>query len=165
MRKKGQLFLIEVIIAVTVLIVLVSALFAIQSFSPPPSDSNLKDRGDNIIENIRNSGILFDYFDAAFYSFYILKNRNIDNSNSSLFNSQNAVVKDIDAGLSSITNFKAFTERFNDTTGEWERLDTINFEVILPRGNDIVAVEYYTPGYNGVYAQFKFILFLWYEVS
>ena len=63
MRRKGQLFLIEVIISLTVLIVLITALFATISFSPPISDNNLQIRGENAINSLVETGDLYDYLD------------------------------------------------------------------------------------------------------
>jgi len=159
--KSGQLFLIEVIVALSVLLVLVSALFSLQTFSPTTSTTNLEERGASAIESLVETGTIFTYFDSANNSFYILDERNLDEGDVS----KTSVTETIDTSIPIIAEFKVFTYRYNITISEWELLDTINFEVTTPSSNDISTLEYYSPGFNGVFAEFKFQLILWYEVK
>ena len=161
MRRKGQLFVIEVLISLTILIVLVTALFSTINFSPPPSSTQLEEIGDNVIDRLVDSGDLFRYFEDASYSYYTLYEDIFDNSNETKV----AVSDTITSSIPIIANYKAFTYRYNDTVTEWEQVDIINFETTLPVKNNIVIVEYYTPGFYGQFVEFKFQLHIWYEVE
>lgn len=161
MRRKGQLFVIEVLISLTILIVLVTALFSTINFSPPPSNSQLEEIGDNVIDRLVESGDLFSYFDGANYSYYTLYEDIFDNSNAT----KKAVSDTIASSIPLIANFKAFTYRYNTTEANWEQVDIMNFETTLPVKNNVVIVEYYTPGFNGQFVEFKFQIHIWYEVA
>ncbi len=161
MNRKGQLFLIEVIIAISVLLILVTTLFSTQNFSPPVQNSNLQESGEQAINSLVENGKLFTYLEGANYSYYQLGDDIWDETNSTKIDTANS----IEASLPLIANFKVFTDRYNEVSNTWEQIDVINFAFPLPQGYDISIVEYYTPGFNGVYAQFKIKLFVWYEVD
>jgi hypothetical protein len=159
--RRGQLFLIEVIIALSIMIILITALFTLQNFSSPTSNTNLDERGNNIIDSLVDDGLLFEYLEQANYSYYIVGSNIFDPQNTTKIEVYNSIL----AGIPTIANFKAFTERYSKTDNAWERIDIVNYELDLPTGSDIYTVEYYTPGFNGMYDQYKFTLNLWYEVD
>ncbi len=166
MRRKGQLFVIEVLISLTILIVLVTALFSTINFSPPPSSSQLEEIGENVLDRLVETGEIFSYFEDANYSYYTLYEDIFDNSNET----KKAVSDTITSSIPLIANYKAFTYRYNETVIDleqvgWEQVDIINFETTLPVKNNIVIVEYYTPGFYGQFVEFKFQLHIWYEVE
>lgn len=159
--RRGQLFLIEVIIALSIMIILITALFTLQNFSAPTANTNLDQRGNNIIDGLVESGLIFDYFEQANYSYYIIGSNIFDPQNQTKIDVSNTIL----AGIPTIANFKAFTERYSKTDNAWERIDIVNYELDLPTGSDIYTVEYYTPGFHAVYDQYKFTLNLWFEVD
>lgn len=159
--RRGQLFLIEVIVALVVLIILITTLFSIQTFSPPPSQTNLQERGENVIDILEINGIIYDYFDLANDSYYIDNNRTVPSSN--LVKTQ--VINTISSNIPTIADFKAFSERYNPILGNWERIDIIKFDTDIPNGVEIEVAEFYSPGFYGEFDQFKFQLLIWYEVN
>ncbi|MHA2250251.1 MAG: hypothetical protein ACXAD7_07810 [Candidatus Kariarchaeaceae archaeon] len=161
--RRAQLFLIEVIIALTVLIVLVTILFSSQTLSPPQDQTNLDARGSNAINLLVESGELWTYYEFANYSYYTIGNKIFDENNVTKLGISNT----IESAIPLIANFKVFVYRYNTTAisgEEWVRIDIINFSADSPTGSDIVIVEHYSPGFNGVFVPFKFQLNLWYEV-
>ena len=71
-NKRAQLFLIEVVIALSVLIVLISALFSVQTFENSQPNETLFDNGQQAINLIVDNGLIFQYLSEANYSFYSL---------------------------------------------------------------------------------------------
>lgn len=153
--------MIEVIISISVLLVLVTALFGTQQLSPPPDSSNLQEVGENLLDAISNSGKLWEYYEDANYSYYTLDLRVFDSLNETKLD----IINSIKSSIPLIANFKAFTYRFNPSTSSWDFIDTINFEAYTPSGSQITFVELYTPGFKGNFEQFKIQLSLWYEVQ
>ncbi len=164
--KKGQLFLIEVIVALTVLMVLITVLFSTQTISPPPTETNLNESGSNAISALVESGELWNYYDLANESYHVLGKSRLEVSNVTKI----SVTNTIRSSIPVIANFKAYLYRFNSTlfaidpSIAWVQIDVINFETNDPTSSDIVVVEHYSPGYNGAFAGFKFQLNLWYDV-
>ncbi len=160
MYRKAQLFLIEVIISLSILVILITALFSAVNFTNPTNTVDLHNRGVNAINSLEDSGDIYTYFDQANYSYYTLKEDIFDQTNITKKNVENTIM----SNLPLIANFKAFTYRYNNTINTWEQIDVLKFENELPSGNDITVVEYYCPGFNGNFAEFKIQLFIWYEV-
>ncbi|MHA2402929.1 MAG: hypothetical protein ACXADH_08080 [Candidatus Kariarchaeaceae archaeon] len=158
--KKGQLFLIEVIVALTVLMVLITVLFSTQTISPPPTETNLNESGSNAISALVDSGELWDYYDLANESYHVLGKSRLEVSNVTKI----SVTNTIHSSIPVIANFKAYLYRYNSTLLAWVQIDVINFETNDPTSSDIVVVEHYSPGYNGAFAGFKFQLNLWFDV-
>lgn len=161
MKQRGQLFLIEVIIALSVLLILVTTLFATQTFTTPVEDTNLQERGEAVLVSMRDSGQLYEYIDGANYSHYTLGVDiwDLEDQNVTKIDTK----KNIEASLPLIANFRMITKRY--TNGIWDQIDVLNFETALPSGYDISIVEMYIPGYNGIYAQFTIKLYIWFEVE
>ena len=155
-----QLFLIEVIVALTVLMVLITVLFSTQTISPPPTETNLNESGSNAISALVESGELWNYYDLANESYHVLGKARLEVSNVTKI----SVTNTIRSSIPVIANFKAYLYRYNSTLLAWVQIDVINFETNDPTSSDIVVVEHYSPGYNGVFAGFKFQLNLWYDV-
>lgn len=161
MRRRGQLFLIEVIISLSVLLILVTTLFATQNFSPPVGTSNLQQRGEQAIEALIESGDMFAYLEASNDSYYVQDNDIMD-ANDPL---KIAITETIYASLPVIANFKVHVERNNTISSFWEQIDIINFELSLPSSGNLVIIEHYIPGFNGVFDEFIFRLSIWFEVD
>ncbi len=159
--RRAQLFVIEVIVALTVLIVLVSILFTPQSLSPPPNQSDLAGDGQNALSLLVKSGNLWKYFEAANYSYY-------DNTTGIILDANNdtkqPIANTIRSSIPLIANFKAFVYRYNNLSDAWDRIDILNYEAYTPSGIDVEVVEYYFPGYYDLFIPFKFQLNLWFEV-
>ena len=66
--RKGHAFLIEMIIAVSVLLVLVTTLFSTQTITSPTNPNALDGIGDEVMDILVDSGDLYDYFGMANYS-------------------------------------------------------------------------------------------------
>ncbi len=157
--RRGQLFLIEIIVALSILFVLIAALFSTQEFSPPADTSNLDQLGQEILSTLVNSRILFTYLEQASYSFYTLNQLIFDSTNETKV----LVFDTIQSGIPLIAGFKAFA--YQMTAGQWDRIDKVNAEAYIPGGSETVVNEYYTPGFNGVFTEYKFQLWLWFEVQ
>ncbi len=159
--RRAQLFVIEVIVALTVLIVLVSILFTPQSLSPPPNQSDLAGDGQNAISILVASGNLWKYFEAANYSFY-------DNNTGIILDPNNdtkqPIANTIRSSIPLIANFKVFVYRYNNISQAWDRIDIINYEAYTPSGIDVEVVESYSIGYYDSFTPFIFQLNLWFEV-
>ncbi|OLS25437.1 MAG: hypothetical protein HeimC2_18930 [Candidatus Heimdallarchaeota archaeon LC_2] len=159
--RKGQLFLMEVIISLTVLFALITILFSNQQLTPPPVTNNLDEVSNNILNLLSEDEDLFKYLTNANYSFYTL--------GSSLFDSNNAtkvsIFNTIKSGIPILSNFKTFIFRFNPSTPSWDQIDIINFEAYTPSGSDITQSELYIPGFQGLYDQYRIQLSIWYEVQ
>ena len=159
--RRGQLFLIEVVIALSVLIVLISALFSVQTFQKNQPNESLYDNGKQAIELMVDNGLMFQYLSEANYSFYGLGSEFFDPLNSTKLE----VKYTIDGMLPALANFKVFVERYNPSLSNWDQIDVVNLVQNLPTGSEIITVEYYCPGFGGVFDQYTFQLQLWLEVS
>ncbi|MCH8907959.1 MAG: hypothetical protein IH840_12795 [Candidatus Heimdallarchaeota archaeon] len=157
--RRGQLFLIEIIVALSILFVLIAALFSTQQFSPPADTSNLDQLGHEILSTLVDSDILFTYLEQASYSFYTIGETIFDNTNETKV----VVFDTIESGIPLIAGFKAYAYQMN--AGQWDRVDIVNFEAYIPSGSETIVNEYYTPGFNGVFVEYKFQLLLWFEVQ
>lgn len=159
--RKGQLFLIEMIIAVSVLLVLVTTLFSTQTITSPSDPNTLDGIGDEVIDLLVDSGYLYEYFGMANYSYYTLGQGTFDQ-----LNSTKVLIGDtIASNIPLIANFKVQTWRYNPVLVQWESIDTINNEATTPTGTDISVTEFYIPGFNGGFDEFRFVLNIWYEVG
>lgn len=156
--KRGQLFLIEVIISITVLIILVTAMFSTVNFSPPVDTSELYESGENAIDILVETGAMEAYVLTANYSYYTLDETLVD-----VDNADKVVVDEtISSSIPLIAEYKAYTYKFDGN--EWKQLDIVNFDASISSGSDIAVVEYYMPGFDGVFEQYRFQIYLWYEV-
>ncbi|MHA2503262.1 MAG: hypothetical protein ACXAE3_10360 [Candidatus Kariarchaeaceae archaeon] len=160
-NRRGQLFLIEVVIALSVLIILISALFTVQTFEVTNSSSNLAESGNQAISVLVESGLMVDYLRQANYSFYTLGDTFFDSLNQTKLN----VEYTVDGILPPLANFKILVERYNPSAATWDRIDVLNLEQSLPGGSEIVTVEHYCPGYDGLFDQYTVQIQMWYEVS
>ena len=159
--RRGQLFLMEVIISLTVLFALVTILFSNQQLSPPPTSSNLDEVGNNILNLLRDNDDLYEYITDANYSYYDLGSTQFDSNNITKVN----IFETIESAIPILANFKTFVFRFNPSTLLWDQIDIINFEAYTPSGSDITQTELYIPGFNGVFDEYRFQLSIWYEVQ
>ena len=161
MYRRGQLFLIEVIIALSVLVVLIAALFSVQTFSPPLDDTTLRQNGEAAISTMVDNGLMYKYLEDANYSYYTENEYILPPTNDTKID----VTTTIEGMLPSVANFKVYTQRYNTTSSSWDQIDIVHVQESFPSGSDLTIVDYYSPGFNGNFVQFKFQLFLWYEVS
>ena len=159
--RRGQLFLMEMIVALTVLFALVTILFSNQQLSPPPTSNNLAEIGTNSLELLQESGHLYQYLDHANYSYYTLGESRLDANNQTKIDMHNT----IRAAIPILADFKIFTYRFNSSLNQWLQIDIINFEAYTPSGTDISFSEIYVPGFNGIFDQFRVQLTIWFEVQ
>ncbi len=159
--RKGQLFLMEVIISLTVLFALVTILFSNQQLSPPPTTNNLDEIGNNILNLLHEDDDLYDYLVEANFSYYNLGLTLLDSNNASKVD----IFNTIKSAIPILANFKTFVFRFNPVTSLWDQIDIINFEAYTPSGSDITQTELYIPGFNGIFDQYRVQLSIWYEVQ
>jgi hypothetical protein len=159
--RKGQLFLMEVIVAITILFALVTILFSNQQLSPPPVSNNLDEIGNNTLHLLKDSGELYDYLIEANYSYFTLGLTLFDSNNQTKINIHNTIRSSIPI----LADFKVFVFRYNSSNVEWDQIDIINFESYTPAGSDITHTELYIPGFNGIFDTFRVQLSMWFEVQ
>ena len=120
--RRGQLFLMEIIVALTVLFALVTILFSNQQLSPPPTSNNLSEIGSNSLKLLQENGNLYQYLDQANYSYYILGESIFDANNQTKIDIQNT----IRSAIPILANFKIFTFRYNSSLTQWQQIDIVN---------------------------------------
>lgn len=159
--RRGQLFLMEMIVALTVLFALVTILFSNQQLSPPPTSNNLGEIGANSLNLLQESGDIYEYLDYARYSYYVLGDLRLESNNQTKIDIHNT----IKSAIPILADYKLFTYRYNTTLSQWDQIDIVNFEAYTPSGSDISKSELYIPGFNSVFDQFRVQLSIWYEVQ
>ena len=162
MKKRSVLFIVEVIIAISVLLLLLGGLFAVQNRITPATDlSKLYDRVEICVNGLVEKRTIFDYFDAV--------NATL---NSSLgVSDKNAmkllITQALMTALPVTASFAIFTSIIDDSNLSLV-VDVINGPV-NPISEPAVHYEYYSQGYYSqtsssfVFTSFKFAVQAWYE--
>ncbi len=162
MNKRSQLFLIEVIVALSVLIILISSLFAAQNFPAPSKVDNSKslDVLKSVTQELQSSGLLAKYEEAAKQQY--LNGSFLKDTNAT----EQQLVTAIYAGLLPNTEFSV--KLFYDTNGQgnFQLIDIANQDVPQIAVQQTTSFEYYSPGYySSVYGPsfdaFKFVITSW----
>ena len=154
-NRRGQLFLIEVFISVSVLILLMSALVIIA----PSSNSRESTSNDELIENaqfilqtLQEAGLLKDYLEE------------FHNDNSTNLTLQREIAEITEYSVSSIVRFQFNFLRL-DSNQEWEVLDALHFDsgAEPAESAEIVSIETFVGGFSTTLASYTVQINLWYE--
>ena len=144
--KKGQLFIIEAFIAVSVMIIMVTALYEVQLATQPPIEPSFHEEVYTSIQALDKNG----YLDAFIYS--------IDNGLSAdVIYYRNIITQAIYGALPDHGEFKLNYEDFLTSlivTGSW-----IN-EYLTP-GDTVVSIDYLITEVYGEYAPYTIHLQVW----
>ncbi|RMG20862.1 MAG: hypothetical protein D6732_28290 [Methanobacteriota archaeon] len=162
MKNKSQLFVIEVLVAIGVILILLTTLFSAQNFSEPIKDDPSSDLKylENAVRELRESGILFEYFDAARQAFL---------SGSPLSSSSTVEQKLVQALKASLpSNFEFLVNLYHDinNNGTYTLIDLANQNSPQSPDSDILVYEYYSAAHNSmnagpVYERYRFQLTAW----
>ncbi len=160
--RKSQLFVIEVLIAVGVLLVLLSTLFASQNFSDPINDDVTSDQVllEKAISSVRTSGALYEYFDAARQEF--LNGGDLPSTNQT----EITLIQGISAALPS--NFRFSVRLYSDlsSNGTFTLIDLANQEVPRTGAEQLIIYEYYSSShyseiFGPVYHKYRLQVIAW----
>jgi hypothetical protein len=164
-KRRGQLFMIEVIVSVSVMVILITSLFAFQNISPPPI------RTDHLVHDIevavltlKEHGILYEFFDASKNSFF---DEGIPLPETD--ETERQVVRALTTSLPTIVSLTIQLFYFDETTNTSIIINSAN-NVPIPPAASIQSYEYYSPGhYSEIYGYttdtYRFLVLAWYEVA
>ncbi len=162
MRSRAQLFIIEVVVAVTVLILLLSGLFSIQNTqSPPQSVENLEYQIEATLDALKDSHALYNYYDAAKERYQ---------AGSTLADSNDTALVIINAFRTVLPEAAEFTILlYFRISGSFTPIDRLN-EVSIPSNVQLTSVEdismgHYSPVYGLVSDTYRIQVQAWYEVG
>lgn len=162
MQRKAQLFLIEVIISVSIMVILISALFSTQTITPPADDVNdLPAKAEAIIIALKENGLLYNYIDAAKTAFL---------GGSELASTNSTEIEIIHAFTAGLPLTSQFTLRLYRNSGASYQLIDIANKVPIPGGANVANYEHYIPGYNSptygpLFEEYRFQVLLWYNIA
>jgi type II secretory pathway pseudopilin PulG len=152
--KKGQLYLIEVLVALGVIIVMMVALISFQVKTPPVDvDSSLEHDIMTILIALDEQDLLTNYIKAD----------NEDNNAS-----KTALGKSIEdtfrTQLPLSVQYNGTLFRYESVISGitiWETRDSLN-SISAPEGMEIYSVEYLIPGYDSTLITYRIIIQAWY---
>ena len=150
-NKRGQLFLIEVLIAVSVLVIMVAALGKVTTSVDVKPDTNLDEQGLALLTELDQQGLLEKYAAAI-----------ASGSSVNIANNRTLLISIIDTTLSDNVEYKL--QFFTLSAGNWVEDTTaaLNSQVTVPATVDLTVVEYVIPGYGTTLQATTFRLSLWY---
>ncbi len=162
MKSKSQLFVIEVLVAVGVILILLTTLFSAQNFSEPIKDdpsTELKYM-ENAVMELKRNGILYEYFDAARQAY--LSGTPLS-ANSPV---EQKLIQSIQSSLPS--NFEFLVSLYHDVNdnGTFTLIDLANQNSPQSADSNILVYEYYSAAHNSVasgpvYERYRFQLTAW----
>ena len=162
MRSRAQLFIIEVVVAVTVLILLLSGLFSIQNNqSPTQSVDILEGQVINVLDALKESHDLYNYFDAAKAQYL---------QGSSLSDTVDTAMTVIRAFENTLPATASFTiNLYYQISGNFTPIDRLNV-VSIPSNVQLTSVEdismgHYSTGNALVTDTYRVQVLAWYEVG
>lgn len=159
--RRAQLFMIEVVVSVSVMVILVTALFAFQNITPPPTASDdLSNDLETAVLALKETRILYEYFDAAKEAY--LNNEILLATNDFELN----IVRAIEGSVQDVVSF-TIKLYYNDNG--FVLIDIAN-EVPIPGSTSLTSYELYSPGhYSDTYGyttdNYRFLVIGWYEVG
>ena len=161
-QKRSQLFVIEVLVAIGVIIILLSTLFSSQNFSEPSQDNPSEDLAylENAVLAAKDSGILYKYFDDARTAYLG------GSSLSSTDPTEQALVNSLKASLPE--NFQFFVSLYYDANSNdtYVLIDLANQNAVQLPDTSLLVYEYYSPAHNSanngpVYERYRFQVTAW----
>jgi len=145
-NKKGQLFIIEAFIAVSVMIIMVTALYEVQLATQPSSEPNFQEDIYNTLKLLDQNNILDEYIDTVeggiAGEILAIKNR---------------IRQSIYGALPDNGEFQLFVESMNSSniiSNSW-----INRALILPK--ETVGIDYLVTEVNGEFESYIFHFQVW----
>ena len=164
MKKRSVLFIVEVIIAISVMLLLLGGLFAVQNTSTPSNNlDKLNERIEICVEALIEKGVVFDYFDTV--------NNRVLNSSfgvSDKNETKQLIIQAVTTALPITALFSISTSFLHNDSNEFLVVDVINGP-INPISKPTTYYEYYTQGYYSqltnsfVFNSYKFAVQAWYE--
>ncbi len=146
--KKGQLFVIESFIAVTVMIIMVTAMYEVQVATNTPIEEKYSNVAYNLLESMDKSGTLDNFVQ-------VLKNGTLSQQISVKEN----IISIVLASIPDNGNFYFYCK--NITSNEIVQNSVINSLVDKPTA--ISTAEYLVLEINGNYEPYLFYLSIWLE--
>lgn len=152
--KKGQLYLIEVLVALGVIIIMMVSLISFQVKSPTVEyETSLEHDILTIFTALDEQGILANYIKAD------------NENNATVKSSLRAIIEDTFSTLLplSVQYNGSLYKHDSVSNGEtiWEQRDSLNI-INAPDSTEIYSVEYFIPGYGTTLITYKITLQAWY---
>ncbi|MHA1865186.1 MAG: hypothetical protein ACTSVB_09940 [Candidatus Heimdallarchaeaceae archaeon] len=144
--KKAQLFVIEAFIAVSVMLIMVIAIYEVQLATVPPKDQGYTELTYNILESLDQSGLLEEYVIA-------LKSENSAN----IENVQDKISLAVYSSIPENSDFYFYCK--NITSNEVITSSIIN--ILDTEQVNIFTSEYLITEVNGTFDPYSFYLAVW----
>jgi len=144
--KKAQLFVIEAFIAVSVMLIMVIAIYEVQLATVPPKEQGYTELTYNILESLDHGGILEEYVIA-------LKSENTD----TIGNVQEKISLAVYSSIPENADFYFYCK--NLTTNEIVTSSIIN--ILDTDQVNIFTSEYLITEVNGAFDPYSFYLAVW----
>ena len=145
-NKKGQLFIIEAFIAVSVMIIMVTALYEVQLATQPSSEPNFQDDIYNTLKLLDKNGILDEYIITV-----------ETGSAVEIANIKNTIKQSIYGILPDNGEFQLFCE--NMASSDVVSDSWINRALILPK--ESIGIDYLITEINGEFGSYIYHFQVW----
>ena len=145
-NKKGQLFIIEAFIAVSVMIIMVTALYEVQLATQPSSEPNFQEDIYNTLKLLDKKGILDEYIVTV-----------ETGSAGEIANIKNIIKQSVYGVLPDNGEFQLFCENMassNVVSDSW-----INQALILPK--ESIGIDYLITEINGEFESYIYHFQVW----
>ncbi|MCG3225611.1 MAG: hypothetical protein H7645_01725 [Candidatus Heimdallarchaeota archaeon] len=145
-NKKGQLFIIEAFIAVSVMIIMVTALYEVQLATQPSSEPNFQDDVYNTLKLLDKNGILDEYIVTV-----------ETGSAVEIAKIKNTIKQSVYGILPDNGEFQLFCENMassNVVSNSW-----INQALILPK--ESIGIDYLIAEINGEFESYVYHFQVW----
>jgi hypothetical protein len=152
--KKGQLYLMEVLVALGVIIVMMVSLISFQVKTPPVEvESSIESDIMTILIALDEEGLLANYAKAD--------NENNLAVKTTLGNSiENTLRTQLPLSVQHNGSLLRYVSVVNGIT-VWETRDSLN-SISAPDDIEIYSVEYLVPGYDSTFITYRIIIQAWY---
>lgn len=145
-NKKGQLFIIEAFIAVSVMIIMVTALYEVQLATQPSTEPNFQDDIYNTLKLLDQKGILDEYITTIQIG-----------TSGEIAAIKSLIKQSIYGTLPDNGEFTLFCEDLD--TGNVLANSEINQALILPK--ETVGIDYLVTEVNGIFESYVFHFQVW----
>ncbi len=145
-NKKGQLFIIEAFIAVSVMIIMVTALYEVQLATQPSSEPNFQDDIYNTLKLLDQNGLLDEYIITV-----------KTGSPAEIIDIKTVLKQSIYGILPDNGEFQLFCENMNSSSemsNSW-----INQALTLPK--ETIGIDYLITEVNGAFESYIFHFQVW----
>ncbi|MCG3221797.1 MAG: hypothetical protein H7641_10495 [Candidatus Heimdallarchaeota archaeon] len=145
-NKKGQLFIIEAFIAVSVMIIMVTALYEVQLATQPSSEPNFQEDIYNTLKLLDKKGILDEYIITV-----------ENGSTIEIANIKNTIRQSVYGVLPDNGEFQLFCE--NMASSDVVSNSWINQALILPK--ESIGIDYLITEVNGEFESYIYHFQVW----